>query len=149
MISVSVNSIGVVSASLLNADGTTHRVSLSPGSPIDGLPTEVQEAALAAWTPEVVQAFADSQDADGTAGVPFSVSARQIRLWLVGNGVSLSAVDSAIDAIPDQQQRDLVRVEWEYAPWIERSHPMLAPLASALGMTAEQVDAAFIEAAAL
>jgi hypothetical protein len=81
-----------------------------------------------------------------TRPVPESVSARQIRLWLIRNGVSLTQVEAAIDAIPDQLQRDMVRVEWEYAPYVERAHPMLIPLAAALGLTETQVDQAFIEA---
>jgi hypothetical protein len=79
--------------------------------------------------------------------VPASVSARQIRLWLIRNGVSLAQVESAIDAIPDQLQRDSVRVEWDYAPYVERTHPMLIPLATVLGLTEAQVDQAFREAA--
>lgn len=78
--------------------------------------------------------------------IPTSVSARQIRLWLIQHGVSLSQVDAAIASIPDQLQRDSVQVEWEYAPYVERSHPMLIPLAAALGLTEEQVDQAFREA---
>ena len=81
--------------------------------------------------------------------VPKSVSARQIRLWLVTHGVSMASVDAAIDAIPDQLQRDIVRIEWDYAPYVERTHPMLLPLAMALGLTEEQVDQAFREALAL
>ena len=84
-----------------------------------------------------------------TPSVPESVTARQIRLWLVGHGVSLAAVDAAIDAIPDAAQRDAVRVEWEYAPYIERSHPMIVPLTAALGLTEAAVDQAFREAATL
>ena len=80
---------------------------------------------------------------------PQTVSARQIRLWLVSHGVSLAAVEQAIDGIADQAQRDMVRVEWEYAPYIERRHPMLIPLAAALGLNEEAVDAAFVEAAQL
>ena len=81
--------------------------------------------------------------------VPASVSARQIRLWMLRHGISLAAVDAAIDAIPDQLQRDSVRVEWDYAPYVERSHPMLVPLAAALGLTEAQVDQAFVEAAGI
>ena len=81
--------------------------------------------------------------------VPKSVSARQIRLWLVTHGVSMASVDAAIDAIPDQLQRDIVRIEWDYAPYVERTHPMLLPLALALGLTEEQVDQAFREALAI
>ena len=84
-----------------------------------------------------------------TPAVPESVSARQIRLWLVRQGISLAAVDAAIDAIPDQLQRDSVRVEWDYAPYVERAHPMLAPLAAALGMSEAQVDQAFVDAATI
>jgi hypothetical protein len=90
-----------------------------------------------------------NQSADLTPAVPESVSARQIRLWLVRQGISLASVDAAIDAIPDQLQRDSVRVEWDYAPYVERSHPMLVPLAAALGLTEQQVDQAFIEASGI
>lgn len=81
--------------------------------------------------------------------VPDSVTARQLRLWLVRHQIALAQVDAAIDAIPDQQQRDEVRVEWAYAPHIERAHPMLVPLALSLGLTSEQVDEAFREAATI
>ena len=90
-----------------------------------------------------------NQSLDLTTPAPESVSARQIRLWLVRNGISLAQVDAAIDSIPDQLQRDSVRVEWDYAPYVERAHPMLVPLASALGLTEPQVDQAFIEAAVI
>ena len=75
---------------------------------------------------------------------PPSITAWQIRRWLLGNGITLAAVDAVIAAIPDATQREAVRVDWEYAPYIERSHPMLPVLAAALGV--EDLDAAFIEA---
>lgn len=78
--------------------------------------------------------------------VPSTVSARQVRIWLIQNGILLSQVDSAIDSIQDPTVRDITRVEWEYAPYIERNHPMLIPLGAALGLTNEQIDMAFIEA---
>jgi hypothetical protein len=34
----------------------------------------------------------------------------------------------------------------EYAPYVERNHPMLVPLAQALGLSEAQVDQAFIQA---
>lgn len=81
--------------------------------------------------------------------VPESVSARQIRLYLIRHGISLAQVDAAIDAIPDAQQREECRVEWDYAPYVERTHPMLIPLAAALGLSESQVDQAFREAAGI
>jgi len=108
----------------------------------------------AAWAAQPPQPSPDAVWSAGqwvtpTPAVPESVTARQIRLWLVAHGISLASVEAAIDAIPDATQRESVRVEWEYAPYVERSHPMLVPLATALGMTAAQVDAAFVEAASL
>ncbi len=81
--------------------------------------------------------------------VPESVTARQIRLYLVRHGITLSQVDDAIAAIPDAQQRQECQVEWDYAPYVSRSHPMLVPLAAALGLTEAQVDDAFREAAGI
>ena len=84
-----------------------------------------------------------------TSPVPPQVSARQIRLWLVRNGIPLATVESAIDSIMDQPTRDEIRVEWEFAPYIERSHQWLVPLAQVLGLDEAAVDAAFREASAL
>jgi len=108
----------------------------------------------AAWAVQPPQPSPDAVWSGGqwvtpTQAIPESVTARQIRLWLVTHGVSLTEVDLAINAIPDAAQREAVRVEWEYAPYVERSHPMLVPLATALGMTEAEVDAAFVEAAGL
>ena len=109
----------------------------------------------AAWTLLPPRPSDDAQWIGGawvvpSPAVPESVSARQIRLWLVQRGgISLAAVDAAIDAIQDQPTRDSVRVEWEYAPYVERAHPFLVPLAAALGLTEQQVDQAFIEAAGI
>lgn len=87
--------------------------------------------------------------APDSSPVPPQVSARQIRLWLIKNGIDLAAVEAAIDSIMDQPTRDSVRVEWEYAPYIERSHQWLAPLSQVLGLDEAAVDAAFREAASL
>lgn len=97
----------------------------------------------------VVVGLNQSQYLPGESPVPESVTARQIRLWLVRHGVSLAAVDAAIDAIPDQQAREECRVEWDYAPYVSRDHRMLLPLAAALGLTEAQVDDAFREASAI
>ena len=118
--------------------------------------TFVRDDVPAGWTPpEGCAAIPEAELPAGweraadTSPVPASVTARQIRLWLVSHGVSLAAVETAIDGIPDAMQRDSVRVEWEYAPYVERTHPMLVPLAAALGLSEAQVDAAFREAASL
>jgi hypothetical protein len=92
------------------------------------------------------------RDIDGTASVltqPFRVSARQIRLWLVQNGFQLSQIDNAINSIEDLATREIVRIEWEFAPYVERSHPWLVPLAESLGLDESQIDQAFLEASVI
>lgn len=83
-------------------------------------------------------------DAPAEPSVPGTVTAWQIRRWLIGNGYTLAQVSAVIDAIPDAAQREAVRIDWEYAPYVERTHPMLEPLATALGI--DNLDAAFIAA---
>ena len=78
--------------------------------------------------------------------VPDNISARQVRLWLLQNGISLNQVEQAIDTINDPLLRESTRVEWEYAPYIERNHPLIDSLAQYLGLTSEQIDQGFIVA---
>jgi len=78
--------------------------------------------------------------------VPDNISARQVRIWLIQHGISLQDVDLAINNIQDLIMRDITKVEWEYAPYIERNHPMLPVLAEALGLDSFALDQAFIEA---
>lgn len=73
------------------------------------------------------------------------LSARQIRLWLINNNISLDRIDSAIDTIEDTAIREKVRIEWEWTPYVEKTHPWLAPLVLQLGLTTDDINRAFIE----
>jgi|AACY02.3.fsa_nt_gi hypothetical protein len=88
--------------------------------------------------------WAADPDAPAQPSVPSTVTAWQIRRWLLSNGYTLAQVSSVIDAIPDAAQREAVRIDWEYAPYVERTHPMLEPLAAAIGI--DDLDAAFVAA---
>jgi hypothetical protein len=81
--------------------------------------------------------------------VPSTVSARQIRLWLIDHDISLTSVENAINSIVNETLREKTLVEWEFAPYIERNHPLIETLAFNLGLTSEQVDQGFIEASIL
>jgi hypothetical protein len=94
-------------------------------------------------------AYSGDEPLPDEPSIPDSISARQIRLWLVSHGVSLAMVDAAIDGIQDVMTRESVRVEWEYAPHVERTHAWLVQMAAALGLTEAQVDVAFREASTL
>lgn len=77
-----------------------------------------------------------------------SVTMRQARLALLGAGL-LDAVEAAIAAMPDATQRRAAEIEWEYAQTVDRESPFTQQLASGLGLTSEQLDALFTQAAVL
>jgi len=94
---------------------------------------ESLEATISGW-----EAFAKKQYYDSSAITP-----RQARLALLNAGL-LDAVEAYIATLSKAAQ-----VEWEYANDICRDHALLTQAASALGLTAEQVDALFEAAARL
>lgn len=76
------------------------------------------------------------------------VTPRQIRQALILSGVSLSTIDSAIDAMPEPT-RSLARTEWEYSNAFERNRPLVKQVGIAMGWTDEQLDNLWILAGTL
>lgn len=77
------------------------------------------------------------------------LSARQLRLGLVMNGIALSQVEAAIAAIEDPDDKAIAEIEWEYASAFLRDHPLIEQVGSALGLTTEQIDTMWMSAIAL
>ncbi|WP_457583569.1 hypothetical protein [Ensifer canadensis] len=69
-----------------------------------------------------------------------ALSARQFRLGLVAGGFMPSQVTQMIDAMPDGQQKETAKIEWEYATTFNRMHPLISVVREALGLTDEQID---------
>ena len=82
-----------------------------------------------------------------TATVPRVVTMRQARLALLSAGL-YEQVDDAINALPEPP-RTAARIEWDYSSEVHRDKPFVQMLAGALGLTGEQLDALFIQAAGL
>lgn len=74
------------------------------------------------------------------------LTARQLRLGLIAAGISLASVEAAIADIEDEADREIARVEWEYASQFERDHPLIGQVGVALSLTPEQIDAAWLAA---
>lgn len=72
---------------------------------------------------------------------------RQARLALLGAGL-LDDVDAAINALPSPQ-KEAARIEWEYSQEVQRHNGFVSVLAPSLGLTPEQTDALFVQAAKL
>jgi len=92
--------------------------------------------------------FCVGQNQSAPVAAPDSLTAVQIRLWLVAHGISLEQVDAAIAALPDDT-REATRIEWEYSATIHRASSTLVAMATAFGMDSAAIDAAFLEASQL
>ncbi len=77
------------------------------------------------------------------------LTARQFRLGLLDAGMTPVHVDDVIAQIEDEASRIRAQIEWEYASQFQRSHPLVATLSAALGLTPEQVDSMWAAAAQL
>lgn len=81
--------------------------------------------------------------------IPETITATQIRLWLINNDILLANIETAINNIEDPKTKEITLVQWEYAPYVERSHPLIETIGEFLGLTSEQIDNAFVEASLL
>lgn len=76
-----------------------------------------------------------------------AVPMRAAKLALIDAGL-LDAIDAAVAAMPGTDGQK-ARIEWQYSNTLRRDHPLMAQLSAGLGLTAAQVDALFIAAAAI
>lgn len=79
--------------------------------------------------------------------VPGSITMRQARLCLHKHGM-LAGVQPAIDALPEPD-KTAAQIEWDYSATVERDRGFVLTIAESLGLTDEQLDELFIEAATL
>jgi len=99
---------------------------------------------LVEMTPEEVQAHVSLTAAQQ---IPQVVTMRQARLALLGAGL-LAQVDAAIEALPEPQ-KSAARIEWDYSSEVHRDRAFVQQLGAALGLTDQQLDDLFTQAAAL
>lgn len=72
-----------------------------------------------------------------------SVKNMQLRLALIDFGIMPSAVDSAIDSMPNGAVKETFHTLWNYAVIFEINDPKLIQMANSLGLTNEQTNALF------
>ena len=79
-----------------------------------------------------------------------TLSARQLRLALLGLGLTGAQVEAQIAAMPGTDAaREAALIEWEYATTYQRDHALVGMLGAALGLTETQIDDAWRSAAVL
>ena len=85
-----------------------------------------------------------------TAPPVSTITARQLRLALLGLGLTGAQVEAQIATMPGTDTtREAARIEWEYATSYQRDHPLVVALGAALGLTEAQIDNAWREASSL
>ena len=73
-----------------------------------------------------------------------TLSARQLRLALLGLGLTGAQVEAKIAAMPGTPaEREATMIEWEYRTTYQRDHPLVVMLGVALGLTEAQTDNAW------
>ncbi|WP_246806861.1 hypothetical protein [Ensifer sp. ENS04] len=89
------------------------------------------EGVVGPYTPPSIEAI---------RGAMAPLTARQLRLGLVDSGFSLTQVSAVIDALPAGPDKEKAQIEWEYATTFNRTHPLIATVGAALGLTEAQID---------
>ena len=114
---------------------TANTVHLPDGTVLDSNSTNLPEG----WS-IVADIDATPLEAVDANGVPQVVTARQARLALNAAGL-LGNIEAALATMPRDAQ-----IEWDYAHEIRRDSPLIAAVASGLGLDKAAIDALFAQA---
>ena len=87
--------------------------------------------------------WAANEAAMNAPKIPQIVTMRQARLAMYNAGI-LANLDASIAAADEY-----TKITWEYAQEVHRNNPYVISLGASLGLTSEQIDNLFIEAAKL
>ena len=123
-------------------------VFLIPAGAVDSSPPSIPEGKLARWNGEWVledipQPVTDEPPVAPEPFKPKSVTMRQARLALLEAG-HYSSVQTAINAIQDSTLKQASQIEWEYAATVDRDSSFTQGMATALGLTEEDMDNLFM-----
>jgi hypothetical protein len=88
-----------------------------------------------------------TRPAAAPVAVPEAVTMRQARLALLAAG-KLETVQTTIAGLTGEVG-DRARIEWEFSSEVRRRQPLVIDLMPALGLTEQQLDELFIQAATL
>jgi hypothetical protein len=73
------------------------------------------------------------------------ITRRQLRLWLVRQGIPLASIEAAIDQLPEPARTEAM-IEWDGSVF-QRANPLIDQIGAEIGLSSEQMDQGFREAA--
>jgi hypothetical protein len=100
--------------------------------------------------PMTEQEYAEHIDAieNYVPPIPSAVSMRQMRL-AIAEAKKITAVNNAIKAIADEDERTKVQIEWEHSAVVDRNAMWFKTIMDGIKYTEEDIDNLFVKAAAL
>lgn len=84
-----------------------------------------------------------AEQEQGITPVPDCLTPRQMRLALIGHGITLTDVEAVINGL-EEPLHTYAKVNWEYATSFERGNELLNNMAPYLGLSSEDLDQIFI-----
>lgn len=78
-----------------------------------------------------------------------ALTRRQFRLALVTNGYSFADIETLIEQIPDEMQKQIIKIEWQDAAVFERNNSSLLKMAAIMGLSSAQIDELWSQALTL
>lgn len=91
---------------------------------------------------EIEEIELEETDMDRRAKMP-TLSPVQFSKMLRGQGITAAMVEAAMAGIEDAEQRADAADTWEYATYFERLNLLIDLIGALLGLTPEQIDAAW------
>jgi len=95
-------------------------------------------------------AFTDQPDAPKVTPVPQEVSSKQLKFWLLDHGhyeTVLGFLNNPANW-PNEVAKKKAFIHWSTSQTFQRRHPLTLGIQDVLGLSDDEVDAAFITAAA-
>jgi hypothetical protein len=129
----------IVNCSITDDEGTYDAEYATSPEGVYGLNPAIRQWLVDNEGDYTIEPYVPPTTEETRASMP-KLSARQFRLGFVMAGHSLSSIDAAIEAISEPQEREVARIEWEYATEYKRLHPLVASIAAGLGLTDAQID---------
>jgi hypothetical protein len=84
------------------------------------------------------QEIEEREDSEFTVCTP-----KQFRLAMIEFGIDPDFVTNMLQSIPDEMERKIAIITWEYAVYIEKNHPLILQFANVLGVDRVQLNNIF------
>lgn len=104
---------------------------------------DLAEIGLEEYTPDVPETVAPEPSTDPS---DYTLTRRQLRLGLLGLGITDDDVVAQIEAIPDATARATALIEWQDAQNYDFEHPLVVSLIAAVGLDNISASAAWLSA---